>query len=163
MSVTVHILIGPSGCGKSTYAKQIPHVGWRSIVSADSYFTDDRGAYRFDPNLLSNAHGMCLRNFTNSIQYPESHTIVVDNTNTTLIEIAPYYALAKAYNAEVEFVFFDANPVVCAQRNTHGVSEAAIRGMCERIAKLEFPPFWEFSKRRIGLDGKQVSMIEVRR
>ncbi len=153
----VLILIGPSGCGKSTFAKSFkPEHGWTAIVSADDYFMK-RDKYEFDASLLGNAHAMCLRNFANTLTYTETHTIIVDNTNTTLVEIAPYYALAKAYGAEVEFVLFDAAPAVCALRNKHSVSVESINAACERIARLEFPPFWQFTTRRILLDGSEAT------
>lgn len=149
----VLILIGPSGCGKSRFASNYePTRGWKTIVSADQYFMK-HDKYEFDASLLGNAHSLCLRQFVNSIAYTEDHTIIVDNTNTTLVEIAPYYALAKAYGAEVEFVLFDAAPVICAARNTHGVPIEAIQAACERIARLEFPSYWQFSTLCVRLNG----------
>ena len=48
--------------------------------------------------------------------------IVVDNTNSTIAEIAPYYATAEALECEAEIVCVDCHPDLAASRNIHGVS-----------------------------------------
>lgn len=79
----VIILCGVSGSGKSTIAKEI---GSGYVVSADDFFMAS-GEYKFDPTMLPAAHGQCLRDFVGCLQYG-CDTIVVDNTNTTMMEVA---------------------------------------------------------------------------
>ena len=124
------ILIGPSGSGKSTYAKKIGH----TIVSADDYFMRD-GKYCFEASKLSEAHGDCLRDYIDAIQWNTS--VIVDNTNTTIAEVAPYIAIAQAYDYDIEVVVM---PFVGLQtfveRNVHGVPEVTIIGQIARIERL---------------------------
>jgi hypothetical protein len=77
--------------------------------------------------------------------------IVVDNTNTTIAEIAPYVAIAEAYSYEVEIVQIgnldDESLKLYASRNTHGVPYASVVDMARRIAECQFPSRWRVSKR----------------
>jgi hypothetical protein len=67
---------------------------------------------------------------------------VVDNTNTTVAELAPYVAWANAVGYEVEIIRIHCNPLVAAERNTHGVPENAVLAMYVKIQHAEYPPFW---------------------
>lgn len=94
----IYILRGPSGCGKTTFAKTI---NGAKICSADHFFTKDDGTYEFDPSKLGEAHAACLRKYVDAIllrvkgrQFP----IIVDNTNLTDTELAPYVRIAQAYD-----------------------------------------------------------------
>lgn len=135
----VIILVGVSGSGKSTYAKSLKD-GYK-IVSADDYFIGYDGNYHFDPRELGQAHAQCLRRFAEAVR--EKRNCVVDNTNTTIEEIAPYYALARAYEHEVEIVFFHCPSVLAAKNNIHGVSQNTIDSMILRIDRMRIPRYWE--------------------
>ena len=93
MKKQVIIMQGISGSGKSTKAHEIAEkhsaIGCR-VVSADDLFTIN-GTYNFDPTLLGEAHKQCMRSFLAALQNPEVGLVIVDNTNTTLVEMAPYY------------------------------------------------------------------------
>jgi predicted kinase len=149
----VTILSGVSGSGKSTLATQF----WRDglgavVVSADNgmvvYEPEAREyVYRFDAALLPQAHAYCLRSFDDFLRTGVRH-LVVDNTNTTALEIAPYYALARAYGVEVGLTIIEAKPEhleQCAQRNIHGVSVATIEMQHARLRRLvpSLPSYWE--------------------
>jgi predicted kinase len=139
------ILIGTSGSGKSTWARS----QCAKVVSADNYFTGPDGVYRFDPRDLGKAHGACLNAYVDALRAGKD--VIVDNTNTTLIEIAPYMALALATEGcEVEVRVFQIDPKVCASRNSHGVSMQTIEAMQARIIATlsNWPPFWPIP--RIG-------------
>lgn len=136
----VTILQGIPGSGKSTL---IPVDRKIRIVSADHYFVGGDGHYRFDPHKLPDAHGACLRSFARYSAKPDADELVVDNTNTTVAEVAPYYALAQAYGHEVRIVHLDCEPEVGAARNLHGVGLEACRSMAARIWKFrETSPLW---------------------
>lgn len=137
---TAYIMQGISGSGKSTLAHALTNA--HGICSADDSFMEN-GVYKFDPKKLPLAHAACLRKFT-SLVTTSAGVIVVDNTNTTIAEIAPYYALAEAHDFNAVIVTVDCPPHVAAARNTHGVPLAACVGMSERIAKTnkELPPWW---------------------
>jgi predicted kinase len=139
----VKILSGIPGSGKSTYAKSI---GAQSIFSADDWFNDTDGKYRFVADELPIAHAFCLRRYTRAVTdaaTDQTHTIVVDNTNTTVAEIAPYYALADAFGHAVEIITLHVSPEVAAARNVHGVSLKTCQDMRHRIMTRNLPPWWK--------------------
>lgn len=141
----VIILRGPSGAGKSTYAKlAFPNA---VKVSADDFFTAN-GVYDFDPTRLPDAHAICMRKFVNNVQKPDV-TIVVDNTNTTVAEVAPYAALALAFGHKLEIITFVGDYMKAAKRNVHLVPAPAVMAMSQRIEEQTklFPPWWKHSTR----------------
>lgn len=155
MSIHIIILVGPPGSGKSTFADEFRRgMDYVHIVSADHYFMSN-GVYTFDPSKLGEAHASCMRNFLDRMRYAyESHrlgfrqpqTIIVDNTNTTALEIAPYYAAAKAYGADVTLMRFGTKLTAreCYERGVHGVGLAGIEASIARIADMweTLPPYW---------------------
>ena len=147
----VILLSGVPGSGKTHYTKTFLGVD-HEVVSADNFFVGADGVYRFDPTKLANAHGDCLRGFVAAL-IKGLAVVVVDNTNTTAIEMAPYVALAAAYGYECEVVWVICDPAVAAARNTHGVPERAIEAMHDRIARTfqeGLPPFWQVTIKTVG-------------
>lgn len=148
----VKIMRGLPGAGKSTWAEA--NIGNGVIVSADHFFVS-RDGYRFDAALLPKAHGACLRDF---LGYVQSHrhnytTVVVDNTNTTAAEIAPYYAAAEAYGWDVEIVEIDSmlSCLELFQRCRHGVPMRGVEAMADRLEREVLPPWW---KHRVIVTGE---------
>jgi hypothetical protein len=151
----IYIYNGIPGSGKDHHIRQTFNVkkeGWRYpfneaiICSADDYFMKD-GEYKFNPAELSNAHGACLRKFMQAIEKLDvpNVSLVVNNTNTTAIEIAPYYAIAQAFKLPVTLVTMVCEPQVAAKRNSHGVQLGACIAMSKRMDERRFPPFWTFA------------------
>jgi predicted kinase len=149
----VLILSGIPGSGKSTYVKSAL-VGQKAVIcSADTYFTrnSDDGTYKFDPSKLGLAHGECLKNYAECIRDGSKlDLIVVDNTNTSELEIAPYVALAAAYGVEVDLVTLLCDPSVAHARNVHGVPLAGCQAMDRRIRDRQLPPFWNITQTTIN-------------
>lgn len=149
MQSTVTIMVGVPGAGKSRYAQSITGA---FAVSADDYFVGlGGGNYAFDPSKLAKAHAQCLRRFAAAAMRNERH-IVVDNTNTTIVELAPYVSLALAYCYKVEIARVTCDPAIAAARNLHGVPEAAVRAMHNRIEAMfagGLPPFWPVTVRAV--------------
>jgi predicted kinase len=152
----VKIMSGVSGSGKSYEAarllanfdngKNYPH----SVisVSADQFFLVD-GEYRFDADKLSEAHAWCFRRFLDSLS-SGTNLVVVDNTNTTNEEIAPYILGAQAYNyqAEILTVWVDEGGGLlgkCLARNKHQVPASVIMSQQSRLAKRRLLPWWKSS------------------
>lgn len=139
----VTILIGPPGSGKSTYAKEnfTPH----EICSADDYHMVD-GQYIFKAENISKAHGECLLKFITQLRQNKffgdhnspTNKVVVDNTNTKIDQIAPYIAIAKAYEAELEIKRFGwgLSDEECFKRNIHGVPLKTIWRMTANIEEM---------------------------
>lgn len=145
----ISILSGLSGSGKSTYIKHC--CGGAAVVSADSYFINRvTGSYDFDPSKLSLAHGECFRSFIRAMQDKVAH-VVVDNTNTTNEEIAPYVLGATAFGYDSEVVTLvrpsDMSEEdyinACAKRNAHNVPLQGIRAQAERIKARRLLPWWK--------------------
>jgi len=142
----VIVMRGLPGSGKSTYANKLAELGPTTIVSADKFFMKD-GVYKFDAAKIGDAHSSCLREFVDLIQngFLHGHTVIVDNTNTTAREIAPYYQLALAFGHEVKIVSVKSPGVqTCIDRNVHGVPSATIARMDSNIIGLaDIPPYWK--------------------
>lgn len=147
--MAVRVYRGLPGSGKSTRATaaldEPSKVGCsKGIFSADKRMVDEDGVYKFDPSKLPEAHGGCLRDFVEMLRNSsENSLIIIDNTNTTVAEIAPYAALALAYGHDLEIITIEADPVVCAARNIHGVGMETILRMEGAMKKQELPPWWK--------------------
>jgi len=145
MKKQVIIMQGISGSGKSTKAHEIAEkhsaIGCR-VVSADDLFTVN-GTYNFDPTLLGEAHKQCMRSFLAALQNPEVGLVIVDNTNTTLVEMAPYYLLSVSLFCEVSIVQIESTPEVALQKSTHGVPSNIITRQHHNIQTFEPPVHWE--------------------
>lgn len=150
--MTVHIMAGAPGCGKSVLAKKLCNPNnMDCIFSADDFFMQD-GEYKFDASKLSLAHNRCLRNFAaelHSAGFGEHNlpNFIVDNTNSSIAEIAPYYALARAYGHEVVIHWWqlDRHQVehFCFPRNIHQVPLRTCLKIGKAVFDLEFPLFWD--------------------
>lgn len=116
------------------------------VVSSDHYFMNEQGLYVFNPAHLGLAHGACLRNFMKACQELLPH-VVVDNTNTTNEELAPYIAVALAYDYKVEVVtLMCANmqeAMMVGDRNTHRVPIQGITSQHERLLRRKPPFHWQ--------------------
>jgi len=133
----VLILSGPSGCGKSTWAKARASRSDARIFSADDYMISD-GIYRFEPALLFEAHPWCFKNFMD-IGLRGSHALViVDNTNTSAVEISPYYLAAQAYGYEAEIVRFEGE----IHPNVHGTPDYKVQEQNKRFLTRDVMPWW---------------------
>ena len=130
------IVCGISGSGKSTISKE---VNADVVCSADDFFMDGDD-YNFDPTKLPKAHGECLKNCVNAMA--GEFDICIDNTNTTVAEIAPYAALALAYGYALDIVIVECDVNKAHARNTHDVPLVVIEGQADRLKSLSLPPWW---------------------
>lgn len=145
----VIITSGIPGAGKSSWIRKNTNPFLTEVFSADAYFLDKFGVYSFDSSNLGKAHSSCLRTYTERLIHLAqaekgacSLTLVVDNTNTSTWEIAPYYSLAVAYAVPVRILRFTADTVKAHGRNIHGVKKEKVEKMAERIRDLKLPAFW---------------------
>lgn len=135
------ILSGVPGCGKSTYIKNNFDKNEIHVVSADHFF-EVNGEYKFDYKQLGEAHAACLREYVATLMDKSVGYLIVDNTNTSAIEMAPYVSLATAYGHTCEIVTLYCDPEIAAARNVHGVPLESIKRMSEAIDQRVIPRFW---------------------
>lgn len=143
----VTLLSGVSGSGKSTYAKEkkFTERGRTEVISADIYFTQ-KGIYTYDASKIGEAHNACIRAFISICERPWFlENLIVDNTNTTAIELAPYVAIASAFGHEIELITFHADAVKCAERNIHGVSLETCLQMQANLNVRVLPSYWNIT------------------
>lgn len=149
----VIITSGIPGAGKSTWIRRNTNPWMTEVFSADDYFVDESGRYLFQPEKLSEAHGNCLRRFSQrliALATAEDDccpvTLVVDNTNISAWEIAPYYSLASAWGIPVRIVRLIADENIAHSRNIHGVEREKVAKMNEKLCRSSLPGFWKITE-----------------
>lgn len=101
------IIRGLPGSGKSTLAKSLAKSF--NIFSADDYFTDEHGTYRWDANKLTEAHADCFEKTRKALlsvsdswdrayrsglpMFQTDYRVVVTNVFVKKSQVAPYAAL----------------------------------------------------------------------
>jgi predicted kinase len=142
----IQVLRGISGSGKTTFARSqldaLPADKRGVICSADRYFIDKDGHYKFNYRKLDHAHAHCFAQYLTALQARED-LVIVDNTNTRLYEISPYMLAAKVYMLKgdlLEVVKFSCSVSIAAERNVHLVPRGSIENMKKRFENL--PSFW---------------------
>ena len=136
----VVIMVGASGSGKTTWIREnIPEA---TVVSTDLYW--ERTHKSFDKRDLDKAHAWAIRDFIMQCAM-QAPMIVVDNTNTTIAELSPYLAIAKAYDAEVGVIWMGVDHIEeLTRRNVHNVQEHTVRRHINNMAsmRLSWPFHW---------------------
>lgn len=139
----VKIMSGLPGCGKTTLANHLEskiNSGKRVVICCADDYHMVNGVYCFDRSKAGVAHDQCYRQFLLALQ-DEVELLVVDNTNTSVLEIAPYYRPPQAFGHDVEIIRFVVDPLLAHKRNTHGVPLRTIMEMHVRMNEA-LPSFW---------------------
>jgi predicted kinase len=149
----VIVMRGLPGSGKSTTVQSLQIAGKAMgievfVVSADHYFMmPGTGSYRFDASKLGEAHATCMREFIRVLEARhDDFTLIVDNTNISSVEIAPYMSVAAAFGVSAEVWTIEVKEDefdTCADRNIHGVPRDTIIGMRDRMLREVLPPYWK--------------------
>ena len=138
----VIILRGLPGSGKSRFRTEFMerHSNDAGYCSADDFHYDEHGVYRFNPANAGAAHAACFRKYIGMLEDGITN-ILVDNTNTSAVEIAPYILGANAWHATVDIFQFDCTLETSMARNVHAVPENIIKTMFSRL-KEPLPSWW---------------------
>lgn len=141
------ILRGLPGSGKSFLAHQIIGATVKDlgehILSADNFFLDRKGKYRFDPSKLTDAHSTTQNRFTQLASKGVS-PLISDNTNLEYWNMYHYLQVAVQYGYHIE-IMEPATPWKLIEhklemKNQHGVPGDRIKLMKRKYetgAKLE--------------------------
>lgn len=144
------ILSGLPGSGKSHYAKA--KADERFIVCSADQFFEIEGEYKFDKTKLGQAHKFCFLKFIHAIEdeYEENFNVIVDNTNTSILEIAPYYRVADAFGYETTVVCINTPFEVAYARQTHNVPRGTMEKMQESLQRLKAEMPWYWNRKEIS-------------
>lgn len=152
------ILRGIPGCGKSAIAKAAENALQEAvkescfdvkIFSADDYFLSTEGVYEFDPKRIAQAHESCFRRFLDFIRMTDDmddvgRLAIVDNTNISAWEIAPYVLASTSYGFACEIRTVNMDVETAIKRCVHGTPEKEIRRMSSELLteQARFPGHW---------------------
>lgn len=147
----VLILAGAPGSGKSTWIRKWAYGQPVQVVSADDFF-EVNGIYQFDPTKIGEAHASCLFSFVNLLQNSQIldsklSSLVVDNTNTTLVEWAPYIRLAQAYRLPVQVLVFSGR-----YKNLHGCPDDKVEALRQRLQLTLEADVIDFRSKTFGVE-----------
>lgn len=130
------IMQGTPGSGKSTVAKMLQQMNSNAIVvSADNYFTDEVGVYRFDPSRLSEAHESCRQSAREAAA--AGKTVVIDNCNATKLQVDDYLKMLSGVPCVVFMKCDTAQAAIAiSKRSIHNVPEHAVRRCYAQLERL---------------------------
>jgi predicted kinase len=126
------LLRGLPGSGKTTLANiilQQPNNNPQEVLSADDFFEDKEGEYKFDASKLKEAHNYCQFRCSERMRQQKSR-IVVANTFTQEWEMDEYFKMAERYNYRVHTVIIENRH---GNENIHGVPKDKLQQMKDRF------------------------------
>lgn len=150
---SVIIMRGIPGSGKSTIVSDlskrvVENSGSRVVCSTDDFFMVD-GVYKYDPRLASENHNLNLAKFIESLR-SGVQVVFVDNTNTTAVEIAPYYRLAQVYGYSPVILTLLCDPIAAMGRGLHSVPQDVVWSMYQNLCSERMPGYWKHVLLRTG-------------
>ena len=136
---TVIIMRGVPGSGKSHLVngckEMLADPSSVAVCSADDYFSEAAGGYKFATHLLPKAHAHCLGKFVRALS-ERKKVVVVDNTNSKLWEYRVYVFVCevlglKCHVLEIPCEYPSLTAMFCS-RNVHGVDAAVVSRLVQR-------------------------------
>lgn len=141
------VVSGLPGAGKTTYvqlmiAQACAGAQAAASLSADDFFIQSDGSWVFNPAKIRDAHAHCLKRFIAHCQAGDLDLCIIDNTNLTVAEIAPYMAIAQAYGHVASVLTITCSAEIAFARQIHGVSLDRFMHMFANLRERELPPWW---------------------
>lgn len=134
---TLVIIRGMPGSGKTSFATELAYCVSKlqarfEICSADDFFYDNRGIYRYDRLRLHDVHMQCQERCSEAIRRGVD-CVIIDNSNLGAREYDPFVNMAvrsKRYN--VQLVEFDCRDPEQAdellRRTRHNIEQHVLAG-----------------------------------
>ena len=141
----VLLMRGISNSGKSTFVSGLK--GNKIVCSADDYHVQD-GKYHFLQENAQAAHKDCFLRFLRVVSAPKENYadedfLIVDNTNYTVLELAPYVRLAEAFGHSLTIVrLYVPFEIACQRNNGHNVPSDVIWRQYQNIQTERLPSYW---------------------
>ena len=149
----VVIYSGIPGAGKSHHISrhyQSPGTPPAAIYSSDFFFYQRNARYDYDPTRQGDAHAWNLRRYIEVVRNPhvlhDDTVIIVDNTNTTVAELAPYWAAARAYDHHITLRTIFCEPDVALRRNVHDVPAEVVLKLAKQLEERVLPSWMSMDK-----------------
>ena len=130
----VFLMRGLPGSGKSFLMNAITEVYNASkpvICTADQYFYDENGIYRWDALRLKDAHEFCQNTFKNALKEGKK-MVIVDNTNVTAWEMRQYFIPTSKASYTYRVIVVEPktpwrfDPLQLSLKNSHDVSSEVL-------------------------------------
>lgn len=133
MDKSVIILRAVSGSGKSTFAEFLRARDPENTVvcTADDFFNQPDGTYRYDASKIHEAHRECKLKFVGAL-FQNTKCIIVANTNTTEKEFGAYAELAKDCGYNIVYLVLENRH---GNNDIHNVPSEHKKGQKERLAR----------------------------
>lgn len=133
------------GAGDSTKLLT-QYEGSNLVLSVDDFVNGQYTAER-----VAEGHTLCFRTFVEVLRalstnpsFTAPTCVVVDNTNTTVAELAPYVLALSAYASDAKTAIWQMNCSLknSLERNTHAVPTHVLMNMQRRLHEEQLPPWY---------------------
>lgn len=137
----IFLMRGLPGSGKSYWVIQNSHDAY--IICADFLRYID-GVYTYNPKTDHLIHDKVFFDYTDLV-IKGTERIFVDNTNTTLNQIAPFYRVGEIYNYQIKIIQMITPLHICIQRNTHKVPHKTMLKMAIELQTEKLLPHYDIT------------------
>lgn len=140
----VRIMRAIPGAGKGTwisaFEKKYYKDGQKLIVCSADHYRMKKGVYTYVKEEDRTVHRACFEKYMDCLRdYPSTEYLFVDNTNSSILELAPYYHLAEFYDVNVRVIQIDCDFATACKRNVHDVPSSTIWRMHQNILTEKLP------------------------
>ena len=139
----VYLVIGCYGSGKTQWIDE--NLRDATVFSTDNLL--DAGSILADSSKVAKTNAELLRRYTNRVAdewFNRNETVVVDAPLCSAIELAPFVALAQAYEHELNIVCMRCAPDVAFARSRRICPIETIEFQVAKLMELidRYPPWW---------------------